>query len=384
MSAVRHRLPLLAASLSALLAGCATDGDGTQLDLPVDPSTGLRIAAIPPVPPLPLWPDNPTTDAKKELGRVLFSDPRLSGSGQTACGNCHLATSNFHSGGPLDAPDRSFPAITPTLHRHAPSLLNLVYAPMARWDGSHFTDVADLMVLPLAEPNMNLSRLPVSAGEEIDLPAAQRNLRATLTTEIPGYVPLYQQAFGEDITALTPARLWRMTGEAMAVFVRVAVARDAAFDAWNAGDDDAISDAAKRGAILFIGKAQCVLCHDGPLLSDFEFHNVSTSVPDAQGRRPDDGRFLVTRDEADRGKFLTPMLRSAARTSPYLHDGSEVAIRDVVAHFTGASGQLDPLNELSILPALTDDEIDDLVQFIKSLDGATIPVADLAPPATMP
>jgi cytochrome c peroxidase len=207
---------------------------------------------------------------------------------------------------------------------------------------------------------------------------------ATLTVEIPGYVPLFQAAFGEDITIATPARLWRLAGEAMAVYIRVAVARDAAFDAWNAGDDAAISDAAKRGALLFTGKAQCALCHSGPLLSDFEFHNVSTSLPDASGQRPDDGRFLVTGIEADRGKFLTPMLRSAARTSPYLHTGDEVAIKDVVAHFTGASGQLDPLNELAILPELTDGEIDDLVQFIKSLDGAPIPLAELAPPRTFP
>ncbi len=375
---------LFTVALTLALAGCADEDDATELDLPVDPATGLRIAELPPVPPLPVWPDIPTTEASKELGRMLFGDMRLSGSGRSVCSNCHLSTAHFHSGGPLDSPDRSFPDITPTLHRHSPSLLNLVYAPMARWDGAHFTDIPDLMVLPFAEPNMNLSRLDVSAGEEIDVPAAQNNMWQLLTVELPGYVPLFQEAFGEDITTATPARLWRLAGEAMAVYIRVAVSRDAAFDAWNAGDDDAISDAAKRGAILFTGKANCSLCHNGPFLSDFEFHNVSTSIPDGSGVRPDDGRFLVTGLEEDRGKFLTPMLRSAAKTSPYLHDGSEVSIAKVVEHFTGATGRLDPLNELGLLPPLTADEIDDLVQFIKSLDGAPIPAADLAPPATLP
>ncbi|MCB9564409.1 MAG: hypothetical protein H6708_28840 [Kofleriaceae bacterium] len=367
------------------LTACVDDPDGTAtLDVPVDPATGLRLADLPPVPPLPEWPDNPPTEAKKELGRALFSDVRLSGSGQTVCGNCHLPTSAFQSGGPLDAPDRSFPAITPTLHRHTPSMLNLVYAPMARWDGSHFTDLPDMMVLPFAEPNMNLSMLDVSAGEALDVPAAQVNLQRRLTVEIPGYVPLFEAAFGEDITTLSPEQVWRLAGQAMAVYIRIAVSRDAAFDAWNAGDDDAISDAAKRGALLFTGKARCTLCHSGPLTSDFEFHNVSTSVPDASGARPDEGRFLVTGRDEDRGKFLTPMLRSAARTSPYLHDGSEASIARVIAHFSGPDGRADPLNELAMIPALTDDEIDDLVQFIKSLDGAPIPLEDLAPPTTLP
>jgi cytochrome c peroxidase len=374
--------PLLFVVGALAIAAC-TDS-ASPLDLPLDPATGLRIAALPPVPALPDWPDNPPTDAKKELGRALFNDMRLSGSGRTVCGNCHLQSTAFQSGGPLDSPDRSFPAITPTLHRNTPSLLNLVYAPMARWDGAHFTDIPDIMVLPFAEPNMNLARRDVSAGDVIDVPAAQTNMKQALTVDIPGYVPRFQAAFGEDITTAPPARIWRLAGLALATYARVAVSRDAAFDRWNAGDDGAITDAAKRGAILFTGKAKCTMCHSGPLLSDFKFHNVSTSVPDASGQRPDDGRFLVTGVEEDRGKFLTPGLRSAARTSPYLHDGAQVSMAKVIAHFTDASGQADPLNELARLEPLTADEIDDLVQFIKSLDGAPIPIADLAPPAQLP
>jgi cytochrome c peroxidase len=368
--------------LVATLAACSSEP--ASLDIPVDPTTGLRISRIPSVPALPDWPDNPPTDAKKELGRALFTDMRLSGSGHTVCGNCHLPTGSFQSGGPLDAPDRSFPNVMPTLHRHTPSLLNIVYAPMARWDGSHFTDLPDIMVLPFAEPNMNIGRLDASHGEEIALADAQVNLYHALTVDVPGYAALFDDAFGEDVTTVTPARTWRLAGEALAVYIRIAVSRDSAFDAWNAGDDGAISDAAKRGAILFSGDARCIECHVGPLLSDFKFHNVSTSVPDANGVRPDDGRFLVTGLDEDRGKFLTPGLRSAAKTSPYLHDGSQVSISKVIAHFTGDSGHSDPLNELAGLPSLTDDQIDDLVQFIKSLDGAPIPVEELAPPVRLP
>lgn len=364
--------------VGALVAGCSAEP--ASLDLPLDPDTGLRLSLIPPVPALPDWPDNPPTDAKKALGRALFADMRLSGSGHTVCGNCHLPSGAFQSGGPLDTPDRSFPAVSPTLHRHTPSLLNIVYAPMARWDGSHFTDLPDIMVLPFAEPNMNMARLAPTQGETIGVPEAQANLYRALTEEVPGYVGMFRDAFGEDITTATPAHTWRLAGEALAVYIRIAVSRDSKFDAWNAGDDGAISDAAKRGAILFAGDARCIECHVGPLLSDFKFHNVSTSIPDATGQRPDDGRYLVTGLDSDRGKFLTPGLRSAAKTSPYLHDGSQVSIAKVIAHFTGDRGPTDPLDELEGLPALSDSQIDDLVQFIKSLDGAPIPIAELAPP----
>jgi cytochrome c peroxidase len=357
-----------------------------SLDPAVDPATGLRLAALPPVPPLPEWPENPPTEAKKRLGRAIFWDPRLSGSGTAVCSSCHLASAFFQSAAPLDTPDRAHPNLSPTLHRHTPSLLNVAYAPMARWDGSHFTDLADIMVLPLAEANMNLSGLDVSAGEHIDVPGAQAALKQKLTVDIPGYVPLFQEAFGDDIGTATPERVWRLTGLALAVYIRLAVSRDAPFDAWNAGDDDAIDSAAKSGAALFVGKARCHVCHSGPMLSDFQFHNISTSPPDENGVRADDGRFLVTGVEADRGKFLTPMLRSSAQTSPYLHDGSVSSIREVVRHVVGPAGRVDPLHSplLDGIEPLSDDEIDDLVQFMKSLTGAPIPAVELAPPSSLP
>lgn len=369
--------------LVAAISGCGVE-PLTPLDLPLDPTTGLRIPRLPPVPSLPDWPDNPPSESKRQLGAALFSDMRLSGSGHTVCANCHLPVSAFQSGGPLDTPDRSFPALAPTLHRNTPSMLDLVFAPIARWDGAHFTDLPDVMVLPFAEPNMNLARLAPSEGDTIDVPRAQVNLHHALTVEIPGYIALFQNAFGEDITEGPPTRTWRRAGEALAVYIRVAVSRESAFDAWNAGDDAAISAAAKRGAILFAGDAHCVDCHDGPLLTDFEFHNVSTSVPDTNGARPDDGRFLVTGLEADRGKFLTPGLRSASKTSPYLHDGSQVSMAKVIAHFADDTARADPLNELASVPSLTASQIDDLVQFIKTLDGAPIPAVDLAPPISLP
>ncbi len=388
-------LPVLATLTACALVAGACGGDDapppvethdTSLDPPVHPVTGLRFAALPPVPALPAWPDNPPTQAKKRLGRAIFWDPRLSGSGTALCSVCHLPSTQFHSAAPLDTPDRSYPNLAPVLRRHTPSLLNLVYAPIARWDGSHFTDLPDIMVLPLAEPNMNLSALDLSAGDEIDVPGAQAALKRKFTADIPGYIRLFQEGFGDDITTATPERVWRLTGLSLAVYIRLAVSRDAPFDAWNAGDDRAIDAAAKRGAALFVGKARCVLCHSGPMFSDFQFHNISTSPPDENGERADDGRFLVTGVEADRGKFLTPMLRSSAQTAPYLHNGSASGIRDVVRHVVGPDGRVDPLHDrvLDGVEPLGDVEVEDLVQFLKSLSGAPLPSVELARPSSLP
>lgn len=368
--------------------GSGTGGGAPSNAWPVHPDTGLRVDDSGPVPGLPGWADNPATTEKKELGRALFADPRLSGSGKTVCGNCHFPLVEFQSSGPKDAPDRSYPGISPTLPRNTPSLLNIVYAPMLRWDGAHFTDLYDAMVLPLAEANMNLA--PGHPAEEvgvIDVPGAQTALQAKLTTEIPGYVPLFQAAFGEDIQGLSAQAIWRLAGKALAVYIRLAVSRDSAFDRWNAGDDGAMTEAAIRGLSLFRGKAGCASCHSGPLFSDFQFHNIATSPPGTNGIRADEGRFLVTQKEEDRGAFLTPTLRSASQTSPYLHDGSEVSISKVIARKTSAATRaLDPNHDvrLDALTDLTAAEVEDIVAFIKALKGADLPLEELSTAPKLP
>lgn len=363
-------------------SGGSTLTTNPSADYPVDPKTGLRLSEFGPVPALPEWEDNPETPEKKALGLDLFSDPRLSGSGKTVCGNCHFPLGDFQSGGPKDAPDRSYPGISPTLPRNTPSLLNIVYAPVMRWDGAHGSDLAEQMALPFAEANMNLA--PGHGPEEVsvvDVPGAQAALKQKLTVDIPGYIPLFQAAFGQDITNLPEEDLFRLAGQALAVYVRVAVSRDSAFDKWNAGDDVAMGADAVRGLTLFRGKAGCTLCHYGPLFTDFKFHNIATSPPGPDGARPDEGRFVVTGDEEDRGAFLTPTLRSASQTSPYLHDGSELGIAQVIARKTSAATRaLDPDHDpaLDALPELTDEEVQDIVAFLKALKGADIPIEELS------
>lgn len=363
-------------ALSALVGACDSDpaSEEARIHVPIDPATGLRIPEIPPLPPVPEWEDNPFTEQKAHLGQMLFSDPRLSGSGQGTCGNCHLPLGWFQSSTPTDVPDRQYPMLGPALHRNAPSLLNIIYAPMMRWDGSHFVDLYDVMALPYAEANMNLSQLGPEHGEDVDIPGAQTALKAKLTEEIPGYADLFDEAFGSDLRNMSEAEVWRLTGMALASYISRATTHGSVFDAWNQGEDVEISNAAIRGAQLFVGDANCVLCHSGALLSDFEFHNVSTSPPRADGTRADEGRYLVTGNEADRGAFLTPMLRGASKTSPYFHEGIITSVRGVVEQKGGPASLADPNHDpiVELVPELTDDQVSDIVEFLKSLEGAPI------------
>lgn len=363
------RRAALLASLAAAMFGC---GEGPASESA--PEGTLRAPDHGPVPPLPDVSDDPRFDAKTELGRAIFYDFRLSGSGQSNCDRCHVAATSFQDSLATPVPDSSFPSGQPHLPRNTSSMLNLAYAPVTRWDGSH-TDLVEVLVLPFAEGNMNLGK---------DVPSAQAALKERLTAVAPGYIPLFADAFGEDIESLPSDQVWRRAGEALLAFLRKAASRDSDFDRWNAGDDSAMSEAAVRGFDVFNGRGKCFACHTGPLFTDFSFHNLSTSPPSPSGERADEGRYLVTGKEEDRGKFLTPTLRSAHATGPFFHDGSAFHVLKVLQHFSSDALLSDPLHDpmFDAPLALDDGDMTDLMELLHALRGQ--PPVDVGPPDKMP
>jgi cytochrome c peroxidase len=325
--------------------------------------------------------DDPTTPAKVELGMNLYFDKRLSGSGHTNCHACHAATTRFQDNLNLSSPDRSYPEDGPALRRNTPSLLNLVYAPVFRWNGSH-TDLVDVLAFPLAEPNMNVAKLP-RGSEDNDVPAAKAALKAKFSQELAGYAPLFARAFGADVAASDADTLWKLTGRAFRAFLTRAVSRDAPFDRWNAGDDKAMGAEAVRGLEIFRGRGRCVECHHGPFLTDYAFHNISSAPPRADGTRADEGRYEVTHKDEDRGAFLTPSLRTAYDTSTYFHDGSKPSVQEVLHHMTSAAVTADPNHDPVFDAPLSLDatDIGDLASFLRSLRGADV---SMSPPSTLP
>jgi cytochrome c peroxidase len=155
--------------------------------------------------------------------------------------------------------------------------------------------------------------------------------------------------------------------KALASFVRTILSGDSPVDHYLKGETAAISLTVRRGFDIFRGKGNCSTCHLGPNFSDEQFHNTGVGFQD--GKLLDAGRFLITRKDADRGAFKTPILRGVARTGPYMHDGSFTTLAQVIDFYDGGGNSnpnLDPgMHPLRLTPA----EKQALLAFLNALTG---------------
>ena len=130
-----------------------------------------------------------------------------------------------------------------------------------------------------------------------------------------------------------------------------------------------MSDQGKQGHELFFGKAKCRQCHAGNNFTDSKFHNLGIGWDPVAKQFSDEGRFVVTKSESDRGAFKTPTLRDVTKHSPYLHDGSESSLREVVELYN-RGGNKNPYLDVKMEPLrLSPAEVDAIVAFRESLDG---------------
>jgi cytochrome c peroxidase len=327
------RSRLLASGL--LLAGaCLAGSPGHRAREPyvVPVPLGLDIAA--PVPP-----DNPLSEARIELGRALFFDPLLSADGTLSCASCHQPGRYFTNGH-----EQSVGVGGREGGRNVPSVLNAAYGRSFFWDGRAAT---------LEEQTLEPIRSELELG--LDLDTLVRRLSAA-----ERYRTGFQQAF--DDAPITPERVSR----ALASYLRTLRSGDAPIDRFLYGDSSALSPDARRGFRLFVGRANCGVCHTIPLFTDHAFHNTGVSWGSA-----DQGRFTVTADGADRGAFKTPSLRNVAETAPYMHDGSVASLEDVIAHYE-RGGVANPWLDEEIRPIeLSPAEKRQLIAFLRSLTGSS-------------
>jgi cytochrome c peroxidase len=321
----------------------------------------LRYPQFPPLPAPPRDPQNPPTPARRNLGAELFFDARLSGSGFTACTNCHVYNTHWQDNLVKPRPDTSQGTDFFTLPFNTDSLLNIVYRPFFFRDG-RTDDLGHAFTEPWIEDNQQLGTTRALAAAKL----------ASILREHPGYVARFQRAFRRDIRTLEDDAVFELSGKALAVFARQLVTRTTPFDRWNARRG-AIPEAAERGVALFAGKAGCARCHVGANFSDGMFHNVSSSPPRLDGTRADEGRARVTGDPQDGGKFLTPTLRQITMTSPYFHDGSALSLAEVIDHLD-AKTALDPNHDplVGFPLGLTAEEKLQLYAFLKTLRGPPV------------
>ncbi|QDU98997.1 cytochrome-c peroxidase [Lignipirellula cremea] len=304
---------------------------------PVQAEEGDKPALVPLPAAAPSPRENPTTPAKVALGRQLFFDTRLSGDNRMSCASCHLPDKAFADGLPRSAGNAG-----QELTRNTPSLLNVAFFERLFWDGRS-KSLEEQALAPLQSP----------AEMNQDLDELEKELNA-----VPGYRRQFQDVFQSPVTR-------RGVAQALAAFQRTLVTQPSPFDRYLAGDEEALSDEAKRGLELFTGAADCVRCHQGPLLSDGKYYRLGVSFID-------EGRGGVTGAATDKARFRTPSLRNIAQTAPYMHDGSMKTLYRVVEYYyRDAPSSSRPGRELDIRPLTGQSysEIPAIVAFLESLTG---------------
>jgi len=339
-----------------------------------------RPSDLAPLGPPPVPADNSMSQAKIELGRQLFFDPILSGNYGMPCSACHLPEAGWSVQAPVSF---GYPG---TVHwRNSQTIVNSAYYRKLFWAGASGS---------LEHQARSAARGGVAGNGEDDMMEARLAF-------VPRYRRAFREVFGDDWPSVRHAYM------ALAAFQRSVVQTDTPFDRYMRGGDDALTESQKRGLDLFIGKANCVTCHSGPLLSNEAYYNTGVPTyigweedPVAQitfrfelyakgvteekyrNFKDDPGLYFRTKQEADLGKFRVPSLRYAKYTYPYMHNGMIETLRDVVLFYNqgGGTNEFSATKSPLVKPlGLNDAEIDDLVAFLESLSGEEIIITEPDP-----
>jgi cytochrome c peroxidase len=273
------------------------------------------------------------------LGKTLFFDPILSSNKTISCASCHKPSLAFADSVAFST------GVNGLSKRNTPSVMNMSQRSALFWDGR-------------ANTLENQSWFPIQDATEMNLSKKEAIARLRKSEK---YVLMFKQVYNALPTAKNIA-------QALAAYERTLESTGAPFDAYMQGNATVISDAAKRGHKLFVGKAKCFDCHFGPDFTVDDFKNIGlyngTTLADK-------GRYNSTKNEKDIGKFKVPGLRNVALTAPYMHNGMFPNLRAVVDYYNNPTTVVrnaigtdviltQPLN-------LSNQECEDLVAFMNTL-----------------
>jgi cytochrome c peroxidase len=286
-------------------------------------------------------PDNPVTDAKVKLGRILYYDPRLSANQKISCNTCH----------PLDAYGAESEPVS-TGHknqkgtRNAPTVYNAAGHFVQFWDGR----------APTVEEQ---AKGPITNPVEMAMPS--KAVAVQVIQSMPEYVALFNSAFPEEKDPIT----YNNMALAIGAFERGLVT-PSRWDAFLQGDSSALTEAEKAGFNTFAANG-CQWCHYGPYVGGAAYQKLGVMKP--WPSQTDQGRYQVTKEETDKMVFKVPSLRNIKKTGPYFHDGSvatlDQAIRNMAVHQRGVT--------------LTDAQVNSIEVWLNSLTGQ-VPMSYIKPP----
>ena len=306
----------------------------------------LGLPAIP-------WPaENPYSPVRAELGKLLFFDGRLAADGKTSCAFCHQPEHGFAGGWAFSVGVSGKPEA-----RHTPTILNRAWGRSQFWDGRAAT-LEEQVHFSVTDPN------EMGMAED----AAVAKIRA-----IPGYAPLFVAAFGDSTVS------FERIAKAIATFERTIVSGNSAYDRYLAGNKSALTKKQKDGLDFFNKRGECAECHSGPDFTDEKFANIGIG---SARPNPDPGREAITKKRADFGRFKVPTLRDVVRRAPYMHDGSEQTLADVLDLYA-KGGLPNPHLDTRLTPFYLDEETKQaLLSFLDALNGEGW--QKITPPAILP
>lgn len=254
-------------------------------------------------------PFNPLTKKGIELGRYLFNDKRLSGNNKVSCATCHVTKLAFSDGQKL-----SRLGITKNeLKRTTPTLINMLWVNNGLfWDGGA-TNLESQALGPITNPD--------EMGQDLDILIKELN-------ENNVYIKKFDSAFNN--TGITKSNILK----ALAQYQRSLVSANSKYDKIKKNEKNiAFSKEEKQGYKLF--KKNCASCHTEPLFTDNSFHNngLDTDFNDNSFQNLYKGRYRVTNNPDDIGKYKTPTLRNIMKSAPYMHDGRYNTIEEVLNHY---------------------------------------------------
>jgi cytochrome c peroxidase len=329
-----------------------------------------------PIPEVPV--DNPMSDVKVELGRLLFYDERLSVSGAMSCATCHIQALAF-----TDGKARSLGATGQVHPRGAMTLVNVAYASRLTWANPLLDKLEDQALTPMFGDN------PIEMGM-----AGRESAIADLLRNDERYNALAPRAFPLDQDPYSVINAVR----SIAAFTRTIISNNSAYDRFLSGDEAALNENARRGMELFFSeRLECFHCHGGFNFTDstthanaridrIGFHNTGLYNIDGEGAYPADntGLYDMTGTRRDMGRFKAPTLRNIVITAPYMHDGSAATLEEVIEHYArggrlieegpnAGDGRRNPFKSEFIRGfVLSDNERDDLIAFLNSLTDESL------------
>lgn len=342
------RSVMMVASLLALGTGCkeepkpsassAATSAGTAPQPALDPATLSMFAQLPKEMPSD---DNALSDAKVDLGRMLYYETRVSKNHDLSCNSCHKLDAYG-----VDGQDFSTGHKGQKGGRNSPTVYNAAAHVAQFWDGR-------------AANVEKQAEGPVLNPVEMAMPNEAAVL--AVLSSMPEYVEAFKKAFPDEKDSLTYTNF----GKAIGAFERKLVT-PSRWDQFLGGDRSALSEAEQKGVQTFMNVG-CTACHSGAYLGGTLFQKVGAIKP--WPNQKDLGRFDATEQDADKMSFKVPGLRNVAKTAPYFHDASAKTLPEAVSMMA----------EHQLGKTLKPDEVTSIVSFLEALTG-TIPADYVKPP----